>query len=121
MVARHIGSSGGNRFFQQTQVDRDTEFAEHFLSPPSVFSVPLMKIPISGKIPRSYGPPPLQKGAIGGFLGVGPDPLRLIFMRGVVRVVDELLRGESNLSPIHSSDANAMRLQSRAEAGSTPR
>jgi hypothetical protein len=32
-----------------------------------------MKIPISAKIPRSYGPPPLQKGAIGGFLGVGPD------------------------------------------------
>ena len=45
-----------------------------------------MKIPISGKIPRSYGPPPLQKGAIEGFLGVGPDPLRLIFMRGVVPI-----------------------------------
>ena len=56
--------------------------------------VTLMKIPISGKIPRSYGPLPLQKGAIGGFLGVGPDPLRLIFMRGVVRVVHELLCGE---------------------------
>ena len=52
--------------------------------PTSVLSAAFMKIPIIGKIPRSYGPPPLQKGAIGGFLGVGPDPLRLIFMRGVL-------------------------------------
>jgi len=64
-----------------------------------VISVSLMKIPISGKIPRSYGPPPLQKGAIGGFLGVGPDPLRLIFMRGGVRVVHELLCGELSRYP----------------------
>ncbi|HEY6998498.1 MAG TPA: hypothetical protein VH851_11260 [Candidatus Binatia bacterium] len=32
-----------------------------------------MTIPISAKIPWSYGPPALQKGTIGGFLGVGPD------------------------------------------------
>src|SRR5690349_14625196 len=28
------------------------------------------EIPISAKIPRSYGPPPFQKGAIGGFLRI---------------------------------------------------
>jgi len=57
-----------------------------------------MKIPIRGKIPRSYGR--LQKGAIGGFFGVGPDPLRLIFMRGVVPSRTSLLRGKSSHSAL---------------------
>jgi len=52
-----------------------------------------MKIPISGKIPRSYGPPPLQKGAIGGFLGVGPDHCGLFSCAVSYRVVHELLCG----------------------------
>jgi hypothetical protein len=38
----------------------------------SAFSAPLMKIPISAKIPRPYGPPPLQKGAIGDFSALVP-------------------------------------------------
>ena len=59
-----------------------------------------MKIPISGNIPRSYGPPPLQKGAIGGFLGVGPDPLRLISCAVLYRVARELLRGKSSHSAL---------------------
>ena len=50
-----------------------------------------MKIPISGKIPRSYGSPPLEKGAIEGFLGVGPDPLRLISCAVLCESYHELL------------------------------
>ena len=36
---------------------------------------------VSGtKIPRSCGPPPLTKGAIGGFVFVAAEPLQLIFI-----------------------------------------
>jgi len=50
-----------------------------------------MKIPISAKIPRSYGPPPLQKGAIGGFLGVDPDHCGSFSCAVLYRLVHELL------------------------------
>jgi hypothetical protein len=72
MVAGNIGSSGGDRFFQQNQVitvkaahHRDTEFGEN----------------------KS---------------GLSVSAVNAIFL-------------------IHSSDANAIRLQPRAEAGNTPR
>ena len=76
MVARNIGSSGGDRFFQQNQVitvkaahHRDTEFGEN------------LKAVLCGLRVSAVNP---------------------IFV-------------------IHSSDANAIRLQPRAEAGNTPR
>jgi hypothetical protein len=52
----------------------------------SAFSAPLMKIPISAKIPRPYGPPPLQKGRYWGISRRWSRLLRLIFMRGVVPI-----------------------------------
>jgi hypothetical protein len=59
-----------------------------------VISVSLMKIPISGKIPRSYGPPPLQKGAIGDFSALVPTHCGLFSCAVLYRVVHELLCGE---------------------------
>ncbi len=39
-----------------------------------------MKIQLESKIPRSCGPPPLTKGANGGFIGVAAKPLRPILI-----------------------------------------
>src|SRR5689334_13997751 len=61
------------------------------LFPNSVSSASLMKIPISAKIPRSYGPPPLQRGLLGDFSGVGPDHCGSFSCAVLYRLVNELL------------------------------
>ncbi|MGE5058880.1 MAG: hypothetical protein ACM3N3_06490, partial [Betaproteobacteria bacterium] len=53
----------------------------------------LMKIPISGKIARSYGPPPLQKGLLGDFSALVPTHCGLFSCAVLYRVVHELLCG----------------------------
>ena len=51
----------------------------------------LMKIPISAKIPRSYGPAPLQRGLLGDFSGVVPDHCGSFSCAVLYRLVHELL------------------------------
>jgi len=46
--------------------------------------VPLMKIPIGGKNPPVLGPAPFAKGGYRGICRRCSQPLRLIFMGGVV-------------------------------------
>src|SRR5690349_21484997 len=43
------------------------------------------------KIPRSYGPPPLQRGLLGDFSGVGPDHCGSFSCAVLYRLVHELL------------------------------
>jgi len=51
----------------------------------------LMKIPIRAKIPRSYGPAPLQRGRLGDFSGVVPDHCGSFSCAVLYRLVHELL------------------------------
>jgi len=57
-----------------------------YLSELSVLCASYEKYRLEAKIPRSFGPPPLPKGAIGGFSVVALTVAQLIFICCVVAI-----------------------------------